>query len=175
MSKKLLKLQRTGDSFDLKVGEAVVENTSQNVNTQTVNVFTNSTPSTTNREIGDPEKPVKDLKDEIIKIFQSIIIDDQKALINIIDKSGSVIIGVKELILLISILYEVDESEIKINIDSEESYCCGLKVSPLKKINSIKIKKSNQMMFYDLNVVDNAKYNLLSEQYNISLIFTIID
>jgi hypothetical protein len=175
MSKKLLKLQRTGNSFDLKIGEAVVENTSQNINTQTVNVFTNSTPSITNREIGDSEKPVKDLKDEIIKIFQSLIINNQKSLINIIDKSGSVIIGVKELVLLISILYEVEESEIKINIDSEEPYCCGSKALVLKKINSIKIKKLNQSMFYDLYVVDNAKYNLLTEQYKISLIYTIIE
>jgi hypothetical protein len=166
MSKKLIKVP-VGNSFDLKVGEAVVENTSQNINTQTVNVIC--------RDIQKPEiiqnqeplkQEFKDLKDEIIRVFKTIILEDRQASLNIIDKSGSVIILIKDLFSLISSLFEVDESKIKINLEDVDIGCFS-KTLPIKKINSVKINKNNT--FLDLQVVDNGKYNLLSDEYKISL------
>jgi hypothetical protein len=169
MSKKLIKVQRTGTSFDLKVGEAVVENTSQNINTHTVNVIydknlnkTDEIPKTEPNKTSD-----KSFSDEIIKVFQSIIIDDRKNLCNVLDRSGCVVVTIKDLLLLISKLYDVNESDIKINIEDIEAGCCTSKIIPLKKINSIKILRNN--LYNDLQFIDSVKYNLLAEEYKISL------
>jgi hypothetical protein len=116
------------------------------------------------------------LKDEIIRVFKTIILEDRQASLNstygagrkatIIDKSGSVIILIKDLFSLISSLFEVDESNVNINLEDVDIGCFS-KTLPIKKINSIKINKNNT--FLDLQVVDNGKYNLLSDEYKISL------
>jgi hypothetical protein len=166
MSKKLIKVPM-GNSFDLKVGEAVVENTSQNINTQTVNVIYREA---TKPEIVQKQEPVKqefkDLKEEIIRVFKTIILEDKQASLNIIDKSGAVIIPIKDLFSLISSLYEVDDKNIKINLEDVDVGCFG-KTLPIKKINSIKLHQDST--FRDLQVIDNGKYNLLSDEYKISL------
>jgi hypothetical protein len=166
MSKKLIKVPM-GNSFDLKVGEAVVENTSQNINTQTVNVIYREAPKP---EIVQKQEPVKqefkDLKEEIIRVFKTIILEDKQASLNIIDKSGAVIIPIKDLFSLISSLYEVDDKNIKINLEDIDVGCFG-KTLPIKQVNSIKIHQD--AVFRDLQVIDNGKYNLLSDEYKISL------
>jgi hypothetical protein len=81
-------------------------------------------------------------------------IEDAGRKATIIDKSGSVIILIKDLFSLISSLFEVDESKIKINLEDVDIGCFS-KTHPIKKINSIKINKNNT--FLDLQVVDNGK------------------
>jgi hypothetical protein len=173
MSKKLIKVQRTGTSFDLKVGENIAENTSQNINTQTVNVIYDNKAS----EVPAPTPEVStakitDFRDEIIRIFKDIVLDDRKSVINVLDRSGCVILIAKDLLSLISKLYDVNETDIKINYDDEDTGCCFSKIIPVKHVNSIKIMVKN--FYNDLQYIDNSKYNLLCDDFKISLTSVVI-
>jgi hypothetical protein len=168
MTKKLIKVQLTGTSFDLKVGEAIVENTSQNINTQTVNVIYEKKVTESQAPTSEvSEIKLTDFRDEVIRIFKDVVLDDKKSVINVLDRSGCVILTAKDLLSLISKLYEVNETDIKINYDEEETGCCFSKIIPIKHVNSIKIMVKN--FYNDLQYIDNSKYNLLCDDFKISL------
>jgi hypothetical protein len=166
MSKKLIKVQRTGTSFDLKVAENIAENTSQNINTQTVNVIYDA--KVIEKSSQNDVLTIKkvDFKDEIIRVFKDIILEDKKAIINVLDQSGCIIVPIKDLFALISCLYEVDESHIKINLEDAEAGCWG-KITQTKTINSIKLRTDS--VYRDLASVDNGKYNQIIDEFKVSL------
>ena len=112
-----------------------------------------------------------DLLVYLINIFHNIIVKDYKALLNIIDTSGLVILDSDSLIGLISRVLGIEDSCVKIVIEEEtEVGCCGAiktKYIPLKPISKIKVDCGNG--YVDLDLVYNTIYNKIIDTYCISL------
>ena len=81
---------------------------------------------------------------------------------NIIDPSGKVILDGQNLAVAIALLLNTDESNVKISYEDPDVACIG-KVNPIKKISTIKVNG------YDFNLMYNKEYNVLGEEFDVSL------
>ena len=88
--------------------------------------------------------------------------NNPKLLINLIDQSGKVIIEARTLIELIAIKTNSDPNSVNIQWCDEETGCLA-KVSPVKNISNIKIDNETFSLKY------NREYNILQDDFNISL------
>ena len=88
--------------------------------------------------------------------------NNPKLLINLIDQSGKVIIEAPTLIELIAIKTNTDPNSVNIQWSDEETNCLG-KVSPVKAISNIKIDNET------FNLKYNREYNIIQDDFNISL------
>ena len=88
--------------------------------------------------------------------------NNPKLLINFIDQSGKVIIEAPTLIELIAIKTNSDPNSVNIQWCDEETNCLA-KVSPVKNIKNIKIDNETFSLKY------NREYNILKDDFNISL------
>ena len=107
----------------------------------------------------------------LMKTFQDIIISDPECVANIIDQSGLVILSVDKLIRLIALVCEVNDENVKIEIESSyEVGCCGAasKLLPLKQIRKIKVMKNGDV-FNDFQLTYNDCYNTIIDIYRVSL------
>ena len=96
-------------------------------------------------------------------ILSNILKDNNPKLIaNVIDCSGKIIVSGNDLVNLIAIKTHKDPSEITLRYRDEEPGCCT-KVSPIKNISDIKINNES------FNLKYNAEYNILKDDFNISL------
>ena len=93
--------------------------------------------------------------------------NNPKLLINLIDQSGKVIIEAPTLIELIAIKTNSDPNSVNIQWSDEETGCLA-KVSPVKNIKNIKIDNETFSLRY------NREYNILKDDFNISLERTIL-
>ena len=97
------------------------------------------------------------------KTLSNILRDNNpKLLINLIDQSGKVIIEARTLIELIAIKTNSDPNSVNIQWCDEETGCLA-KVSPVKNISNIKIDNETFSLRY------NREYNILQDDFNISL------
>lgn len=113
---------------------------------------------------------IKSLDTELMKIYRDIITDNYDSVINLIDDSGLIILPYEDLIHIIAVLCEVQDSDVKIQyfIDEEVSCCSTVaKLSPIKEINTIKVTKNG--VTNDLNLSYNNIYNKIVDEYKISL------
>ena len=88
--------------------------------------------------------------------------NNPKLLINLIDQSGKIIIDARTLIELIAVKTNNDPKVINIQFKEEEPGCLS-KVNPIKTITNIKINNEN------FNLKFNKEYNILQDDFNISL------
>lgn len=96
-------------------------------------------------------------------ILSNILKDNNPKLIaNVIDCSGKIIVSGNDLVNLIAIKTHKDPSEITLRYRDEEPGCCA-KVSPIKNISDIKINNES------FNLKYNSDYNILKDDFNISL------
>ena len=96
-------------------------------------------------------------------ILSNILKDNNPKLIaNVIDCSGKIIVSGNDLVNLIAIKTHKDPSEIILRYRDEEPGCCA-KISPIKNISDIKINNES------FNLKYNAEYNILKDDFNISL------
>lgn len=99
----------------------------------------------------------------LAKILSEVLKSNNPKLIaNVIDHSGKIIVDATDLIHLIAIKTHVEPSVINLRYEDEDSGCIA-KSSPIKHIADIKI---NNVSF---NLAYNAEYNILKDDYNISL------
>ena len=99
----------------------------------------------------------------LAKTFSSILKTiNAKLLANIIDPSGKVILDGQNLAVAIALLLNTDESNVKISYEDPDVACIG-KVNPIKKISTIKVNG------YDFNLMYNKEYNVLGEEFDVSL------
>ena len=102
-------------------------------------------------------------------ILSSILKDNNpKLIINLIDTSGKIIISGEQLIDLIAVKTGVNKNNVNIQYKDEEPGCLT-KVSPIKNISNIKINNEN------FNLKYNADYNIIMDDFNISLEKVIIN
>lgn len=96
-------------------------------------------------------------------ILSNILKDNNPKLIaNVIDCSGKIIVSGNDLVNLIAIKTHKDPSEITLRYRDVEPGCCA-KISPIKNISDIKINNESFSLKY------NADYNILKDDFNISL------
>lgn len=88
--------------------------------------------------------------------------NNPKLIINLIDQSGKIIIDARTLIELIAVKTNTDPKLINIQFKEEEPGCLS-KVNPIKSITNIKINNEN------FNLKYNKEYNILQDDFNISL------
>ena len=106
-----------------------------------------------------------DLYKHLAVSFSNILKSNNPKLIaNIIDNSGKVILSAMDIITAISLMLMVDTNSIKINyIETENTGCLCNKLNPIKNISSIKVNG------YDFNLAFNKQYNMLSDDFGVSL------
>jgi len=103
--------------------------------------------------------------EKLAYIMSEILATNNSTLfVNVIDKSGFIILKAEELVKLISILTAASSDNISIHYASEEETgCCITKYTPVKTIQSITV--NNQ----DLQFSYNKQYNILKNQFRLSL------
>ena len=88
--------------------------------------------------------------------------NNPRLVINLIDNSGKIVIDAATLIELIAIKTNTDANAVNIQYKDEEPTCIS-KVNPIRKISNIKINNETFSLKY------NAEYNILQDDFNISL------
>ena len=105
---------------------------------------------------------------EFYKILAKILSDilktnNPKLIANVIDRSGKVIVEAPDLVRLVAVKTHVDVGEINLRYTDEEESGCLAKATRIKEISDIKIRNVS------FNLAFNAEYNILKDDYNISL------
>ena len=100
----------------------------------------------------------------IAHTFAVILKDNNPKLIsNIIDNSGKIIIDATSLCQIIGLICGVDATKVHIEYVLKDEGGCMAKVNPIKQIENIKID------YLDFKLAYNPQYNILADQYHISL------
>ena len=87
---------------------------------------------------------------------------DAKLIANIWDRTGNIILSGSELCIIISSLCDVDVNSISI-VYADDDPGCLTKIKPLKSIVNIKIDNRDFNLFY------NEQYNILHDDFKISM------
>ena len=144
-------------------------NVSVVVNTREISESINESNESTHEEVNELKNEMKFYK--LLSTTLSNILKDNnpKLLINLIDQSGKIIIEASVLIELIAIKTKVDSNLVNIQYAEVEEVNCLSKVSPIKNIKNIKIDNET------FNLKFNREYNIIQDEFNISLEKVIIN
>ena len=113
--------------------------------------------------IEEPSNNLTELYQHLASTFSNILkSNNMKLIANIIDQSGKIIINANDLVQAISLILNIDFNLIKLSYEDPEPSCLK-HVSPIKKISSIKINGLDFKLQY------NKEFNILEDQFNISL------
>ena len=104
-----------------------------------------------------------DLYKTIAKTYGHILKDNNPKLVaNLIDQSGRVIIDAESLIKIVALVCQVQPESINIEYELSGGGCCA-KINPIKRIEAIKVAGLDFKLTYD------EKYNMLTDEYSVSL------
>ena len=100
----------------------------------------------------------------IAHTFAVILKDNNPKLIaNVIDNSGKIIIEATSLCQIIALMCGVEPTAVHIKYITNEDVGCIAKTNPIKQIEDIKIN------YLDFKLAYNNMFNILTDQYHISL------
>ena len=104
-----------------------------------------------------------DLYKTIAKTYGHILKDNNPKLVaNLIDQSGRVIIDAESLIKIVALVCQAQPETINIEYELSGGGCCA-KINPIKRIEAIKVAG------LDFKLTYNEKYNMLTDEYSVSL------
>ena len=104
-----------------------------------------------------------DLYKTIAKTYGHILKDNNPKLVaNLIDQSGRVIVDAESLIKIVALVCQVQPESINIEYELTGGGCCA-KINPIKRIEAIKVAG------LDFKLTYNEKYNMLTDEYSVSL------
>ena len=105
-----------------------------------------------------------DLYKTIAKTTNGHILKDNnpKLVANLIDQSGRVIIDAESLIKIVALVCQAQPESINIEYELSGGGCCA-KINPIKRIEAIKVAG------LDFKLTYNEKYNMLTDEYSVSL------
>ena len=115
------------------------------------------------------EEETKDVKLVILETYAKILLNQDKALLSNLISKNCIIVPVSSLQEIIKTMINQDV-EIYIN---EDIKCCAYKVSPIRKIEAIKIIKDNGEIITDFKTVYNKEYNELVNVYHLCLKYAV--
>ena len=120
-------------------------------------------PQVVEREVS-MENQNDSLYKHLAKTFSEILKSNNAKLIaNVLDSTGKVIISANDLVQAIALVLELDINAVKLSYEDPEPGCSCKSISPIKKVNSIKINGMDFQLQY------NKEYNILIDEFNISL------
>ena len=104
-----------------------------------------------------------DLYKTIAKTYGHILKDNNPKLVaNLIDQSGRVIIDAESLIKIVALVCQAQPESVNIEYELTGGGCCA-KINPIKRIEAIKVAG------LDFKLTYNEKYNMLTDEYSVSL------
>ena len=104
-----------------------------------------------------------DLYKTIAKTYGHILKDNNPKLVaNLIDQSGRVIVDAESLIKIVALVCQAQPESINIEYELTGGGCCA-KINPIKRIEAIKVAG------LDFKLTYNEKYNMLTDEYSVSL------
>ena len=149
-------------------GTVVYPSVNQSMTTE--NPYANVEPPIIERDVtltDDNGQPLNgnelDLYKTIAKTYGHILKDNNPKLVaNLIDQSGRVIIDAESLIKIVALVCQVQPESINIEYELSGGGCCA-KINPIKRIEAIKVAG------LDFKLTYNEKYNMLTDEYSVSL------
>ena len=118
----------------------------------------------------DAEEPQKrDVKNVILETYAQILLNQDKALLSNLISKHCIIVPVESLVDIIKAIVNAREVEIQME---EDVNCCG-KISPIHKIEAIKIIDQTGEIITDFKQVYNKEYNALVKRYHLCLKYCI--
>ena len=112
------------------------------------------------------ESSVKTL---ILETYAKILLNQDKALISNLISKHTIIVPHED---LVNIIKSVTGGDVEIYVDDNPG-CCVAKVSPIQKIDSIKIVKESGEIVTDFKQVYNKEYNDLVNVYHLCLKYVV--
>lgn len=104
-----------------------------------------------------------DLYKTIAKTYGHILKDNNPKLVaNLIDQSGRVIVDAESLIKIVALVCQARPESVNIEYELSGGGCCA-KINPIKRIEAIKVAG------LDFKLTYNEKYNMLTDEYSVSL------
>ena len=104
-----------------------------------------------------------DLYKTIAKTYGHILKDNNPKLVaNLIDQSGRVIVDAESLIKIVALVCQAQPESVNIEYELTGGGCCA-KINPIKRIEAIKVAG------LDFKLTYNEKYNILTDEYSVSL------
>ena len=121
-------------------------------------------PSTT-----DEAKP-NDVRSLILETYAKILLSQDKALISNLISKHTIIIPQAD---LVSIINTITGGDTEILTDDDVG-CCAARVSPIQKIDAIKIHTDSGEVITDFKQVYNKEYNELVNSYHLNLKYVVV-
>lgn len=105
----------------------------------------------------------------ILETYAKILLNQDKALISNLISKHTIIVPHED---LVNIIKSVTGGDVEIYVDDNPG-CCVAKVSPIQKIDSIKIVKESGEIVTDFKQVYNKEYNDLVNVYHLCLKYVV--
>lgn len=119
-----------------------------------------------------PEEPVvnPDVRSLILETYAKILLDQDKALISNLVSKRTIIVPIQD---LTSIIKSVTGGNVEIYTDDNPG-CCVAKVSPIQKVDAIKIVTESGEIVTDFKQVYNKEFNDLVNVYHLCLKYVVV-
>lgn len=111
-----------------------------------------------------------DVRTLILETYAKILLDQDKALISNLISKRTIIVPLND---LVNIIHCMVGGEVEIGFD-DNSGCCVAKVSPIQKIDYIKVIKDDGEIITDFKQVYNKEYNELTLNYHLNLKYIVV-
>lgn len=111
-----------------------------------------------------------DVRTLILETYAKILLDQDKALISNLISKRTIIVPLNDLVNIIQCMVG---GEVEIGFD-DNSGCCVAKVSPIQKIDYIKVIKDDGEIITDFKQVYNKEYNELTLNYHLNLKYIVV-
>ena len=118
------------------------------------------------------EEPVHntDVRSLILETYAKILLDQDKALISNLVSKRTIIVPIQD---LASIIKSVTGGNVEIYTDDNPG-CCVAKVSPIQKVDAIKIVTESGEIVTDFKQVYNKEFNDLVNVYHLCLKYVVV-
>ena len=112
-----------------------------------------------------------DVRSLILETYARILLDQDKALISNLISKRTIIVPQSD---LVSIIKAMTGGEVEVYIDDNAGGCCAAKVSPIQKIDAIKVVTESGEVITDFKTVYNKHYNELVNNYHLNLKYVVV-
>ena len=114
----------------------------------------------------------QDVRTLILETYANILLNQDKTLIANLISKRTIIVPVNSLKTIIACI--VGSCEVDIGYD-EDCSCCAAKVSPIQKIDYIKVITDSGEVITDFKQVYNKEYNELVNSYYLNLKYVVVE
>ena len=121
--------------------------------------------------VTEKEERPKDVKGVILETFAQILLDQDKALLSNLISKRCIIVPATALAEIIKVM--IGAEEVEVYLEEEDGGCCATKLSPIRKIEAIKIYSDSGEIITDFKQCYNKQFNELVNNYHVSLKYAV--